>query len=257
MLSGAWLFGSIFLLGLWFVLMLKRFLSLVAETKSNQGRRPRALLTVIGFGLSTLAVGAVLALHLTWVLPGVSQRLGINGIRIFFILIFWPALLGLLAGLPGSGKVRWLGVGSSVMMGMWLVYLAVASGIAMGPPLARHPTRFLIPNGYVGWVKVEYGESGAPPLRMVAGKYICRIPDDAELRTSSPLEYGWSRDEYVYYSNDGSERTLPLSGWGGGGMIWGGFTSGSNGDQITESFFVGTERQFQKSEPPPRPAGTK
>jgi Family of unknown function (DUF6843) len=251
--SGAWLLGSIFLLGPWFVLMLKRFLRLVAKTKSNQGRRARALLTVIGFGLSTLAVGAVLALHLTWVSPGVSQRLGINGIRILFFLIFWSALLGLLAGLPGSGKVRWLGVGSSVMMGMWLVYLAVASGIAMGPPLARQPTRFLIPNGYVGWVKVEYGESGAPPLPFVAGKYICRIPEDAELRTSSLLEYGWGRDEYAYYSSDGSERTLPVSGWGGGGMIWGGFTSGPNGAQITESFFVGSESQFQHSQPPPRP----
>lgn len=71
---------------------------------------------------------------------------------------------------------------------------------------------------------------------------MCRIPDSGLLRTSSPLEEGWAKDEYFYYSKDGSVRVLKDTGWGLGGMIWGGSNSAAD-----EYFYVGTEEQYHKA----------
>jgi hypothetical protein len=119
----------------------------------------------------------------------------------------------------------------------------------MGAPVARHPTRFLIPKAYIGWVKVEY-ERNAPPLAMSNGKYVCRIPASGVLATSSPLEDGWAKDEYLYYSEDGSTEVLPDTGWGRGGMIWAGSVAGytPNAKQFTQSFYVGREDQYRRNE---------
>jgi hypothetical protein len=82
------------------------------------------------------------------------------------------------------------------------------------------------------------------------GTRICQIPADGMLLTSSLSEQGWAKDEYFYYSGDGSVSELRDTGWGRGGMIWGGSTewqqpaSGSKPTQITEYFYVGTEERY-------------
>ncbi len=125
--------------------------------------------------------------------------------------------------------------------------------ISMGAPIARHPTKFLIPQNYVGWVEVKYGDANAPALQMKNGTFICKIPEDGLLGTSSPLEGGWAKDEYFYYSQDGSVHALKDTGWGFGGMIWGGSVewqqtaNGSKSRQVAEYFYVGTEEQFHRA----------
>lgn len=115
--------------------------------------------------------------------------------------------------------------------------------------MARHPTKFLIPKAYIGWIKVEYGRN-APPLEMSNGRYVCRIPASGLLATSSPLEDGWAKDEYLYYSEDGSTEALRDTDWGGGGMIWAGSVAWdpANAKQFTQSFYVGTEDQYRRNE---------
>lgn len=126
----------------------------------------------------------------------------------------------------------------------------------------RRPDRYLIPQGYVGWVIVEYNAKGAPPLPLEEGHDLCKIPRDGRLETSSSLEDGWASDEFFYISAKG-RQVIKRTGWGEGGMIWGGSTSdGSVGigtdkgmktvhTSPTETFFVGTEQQFQKAGPKP------
>lgn len=254
MLSGALLYGSLILLALLLGLMSRLWL----KAFRNARRRPkiplRDVLTLVGFGLTTLAVASVFALHLSWTSASVSLRLGYEGVRVLAILIFWPLVAGLLITPFGSGRYRWLGVGASVVIGVWYLFLSVAVGISGGgAPLARHPTKFLIPAGYVGWVEVKYGRKGQPPLPMERGTYICKIPANATLATSSPLEGGWARDEYVYYSMDGRERPLPQTNWGEGGMIWGEAIGGPTDGPVSEWFYVGTEDQFRKSKAPDTP----
>jgi hypothetical protein len=114
------------------------------------------------------------------------------------------------------------------------------SAISIGGVTARHPTRFLIPDDYIGWVEVRYAQSNTNALPVMNGKLICQIPDSGLLDTSSSLEEGWAKDEYFYYSKDGSLHALKSTGWAQGGLIW-----GETNSTIKQFFFVGTEQQFR------------
>jgi hypothetical protein len=123
------------------------------------------------------------------------------------------------------------------------------------PKSTRRASRFLIPEGYTGWVRVEFEVQGAPPLPEEAGQNVLRIPPNGLLRTSSPEQYGWARDAYYFYSSAGL-RQLPDSG--SQSLIWGkinGEASGSSGRQKYEEFFVGTNQQFKNQAKSLRDAG--
>jgi hypothetical protein len=105
--------------------------------------------------------------------------------------------------------------------------------------------RFLIPEGYTGWVHVEFEIPGAPALPAEDGQTVLKIPASGTLKTSSPEQYGWARDNYFFYSNDG---VRPIADSGPERLIWGklnGQASGSSGKRAYEEFFVGTEQQFR------------
>ncbi len=105
--------------------------------------------------------------------------------------------------------------------------------------------RFPIPEGYSGWVRVEFEVSGAPPLPEEAGQSVVKFPADGIFKTSSPEPYGWANDSYYLYS--GSE-VRPLADSGPQKLIWGkinGEAVGPSGKRKYEEFFVGTEQQFR------------
>jgi|SRR5579863_1117958 len=141
-----------------------------------------------------------------------------------------------------AGRSARIVVGSLTVV--FVIGLAVWVGVS-----ARHSTqrtsRFLIPEGYTGWVRVEFEVQGAPPLPMEAGNYVFTIPADGVLRTSSPEQYGWARDRYYSYSAQG---TRPLTDSGSDRIIWGkinGEESGVSGKRKYEEFFVGTGELFR------------
>jgi hypothetical protein len=110
---------------------------------------------------------------------------------------------------------------------------------------AHRASRFLIPDGYTGWIRVEFEAPGAPPLPMQNGQYILKIPADGILRTSSPEQYGWAQDHYYYDSAQGV-RALPESGQAE--LVWGRINaeaSAASGKRKYEEFFVGTAQQFR------------
>lgn len=106
-----------------------------------------------------------------------------------------------------------------------------------------------IPNGYTGWVLIEFERADAPPLPRRDGKLIFHIGRDGRLATSSKCEYGWSQDEYIIL--DGTRVVLKRSGWGKSGQIWG----GANGSvqeagkkpRIYQTFFVGSDVAFKSA----------
>jgi hypothetical protein len=147
-----------------------------------------------------------------WIFPARASRL----LRKVIVILTAALLLGL---------VVWMGTG------------------------ARKPThrssRFLIPDGYTGWVRVEFEVKDAQPLPMEDGQYILKIPADGALRTSSPEQYGLADDHFYYYSAQ-SVRPIPDSGQSA--LIWGklnGEASGASGTRKYEEFFVGTRQQFK------------
>ncbi len=152
----------------------------------------------------------------TWIFPGVPSR----SARI----VVGVLSLGLLTGLA-----------------VWL------SGSARNS--MRPASRFLVPEGYTGWMRIEFEVQGAPTLPMEGGEYILKIPPDRVLRTSSAEQYGWARDHYYYYSAQG---TRPLPDSGSAALIWGkinGEEFVASGKRKYEEFFVGTAQQFKNQEP--------
>ncbi len=204
-------------------------------------------MTLAGIGFSTAAVGSLLVLHLSWVSPAISQHLGVTAIKVLSVFLFWPTLAGLLLSAFGSGRMRFLGIGTTLITGLWWFSLSMAATIFMGaPPIARHPTKFLIPEGYVGWVSIRYGEKDATGLEVNNGTRICQITDVGLLRTSSSVEKGWAKDKYFYYSQDGSLHALKDTAWGQGGMIWGDSYEWKQ-TVVAEYFYVGTEEQYHRA----------
>ena len=139
---------------------------------------------------------------------------------------------------------RW----SRILVGVFTV--AVIIGVVAWVSLAtrnspRRSLQFLIPENYTGWVRVEFGVSGAKALPIQSGQAVAKFPASGILTTSSPAQYGWAKDFYFYYSDAGL-RPLPSSG--AGRMIWGKINAeeaGASGKRDYEEFFVGTERQFK------------
>ena len=112
----------------------------------------------------------------------------------------------------------------------------------------RRPTKYLIPEGYVGWVRTEFKVKDAPALAIEDGYYLQKFPPSGLLRTSSDIEYGWAIDEFYYYSGNRQQK-LKSTGWGEGGMIWAGTVEQSdiNGEKkVTKEFFVGTEKELKE-----------
>lgn len=134
-----------------------------------------------------------------------------------------------------------------------MLFLVMSSCLQNEP--RRRPVKYLIPEGYVGWVKIDFGSPNAPVLPLEQDHFVARIPPSGQLQTSSDIKYGWAKDEYYYYRDDTREQ-LKQTGWGGGGMIGEGFNgTGLDGDnnvkQTFLQFFVGTGDEYKKHVGPP------
>jgi hypothetical protein len=68
------------------------------------------------------------------------------------------------------------------------------------------PYRFLIPEGYVGWIRVDFDVDGAAALPVEVGFYVLKFPESGRLRTSSHDVVESRRNEFFYYSSDGKYR---------------------------------------------------
>jgi len=108
----------------------------------------------------------------------------------------------------------------------------------------RPPSRFLIPSGYTGWITIQYGVAGAPPLPREGKFLLVRLTDNGTLQTSSDLPEGWADDQFFYYSSN-TRETLSNAGWCKGGMIWGEVVGRQDGAGSFQRFFVGDESRFR------------
>jgi hypothetical protein len=119
----------------------------------------------------------------------------------------------------------------------------------------RRPSRYLIPQNYIGWVRIDFNVGAAPSLPIEDNYYLFKIPLAGHFETSSDIEYGVADDEYFYYSGD-KRNELQVSKVDDSGMIRAGFngqrergTMNSNARQPISTFqyfFVGTDEDLQK-----------
>ena len=109
-----------------------------------------------------------------------------------------------------------------------------------------HPSRFLVPAGYEGWLLLEYNVKDAEPAPQADKVRTFRFPVTGELRTSSAGPETGADDEYFYYSPDGTLREISRNYTNGKGMIWGEYEGSRNGVMSQFGFFVGTEDLYKK-----------
>ena len=83
--------------------------------------------------------------------------------------------------------------------------------ISCGSSKSR-PEKWIIPENYKGWLRVDYGIAGAPTLPMDGGDYVVRIPEGNRLQTSSPFNSSIDNNEYYMITPRGLE-TVELSKW--------------------------------------------
>jgi hypothetical protein len=97
-----------------------------------------------------------------------------------------------------------------------LLVPALAAAMSLACSRERRE-RFLIPDGYAGWLCVTYGRTEAAPLPTEEGFRLVVFPPSGVVLTSSPARPGEGyTDEFVYYG-DGRRRQLNVGKEMGGG----------------------------------------
>jgi hypothetical protein len=109
-----------------------------------------------------------------------------------------------------------------------------------------HPSKFLIPDGYTGWLLLEYKVKDGRPVPIENGVKIFKFPSNGVLNTSSPGPERGAEDEYLFYFPDGSLHEICADYRNGKGMIWGKHEGSKGGIMDQFGFFIGTEEQFKK-----------
>jgi hypothetical protein len=106
--------------------------------------------------------------------------------------------------------------------------------------------RFLILQGFIGWLRLECNDTSAPPSPLEGSSRIFRFTSGSVLATSSPCPQDGAAQEYVYYAEDGSITPVPSDYWNNNGFIWGQYAGFRGGERRMYGFFVGTKEQFEK-----------
>jgi hypothetical protein len=91
---------------------------------------------------------------------------------------------------------------SNLVIPALLFSLSIASFSIRGQTQQTLPYRFLIPEGYVGWIRVDFEVPDAPPLPVEGGYYIFKFSNTGRIETSSrDLLESW-HEQFVYYSTE-------------------------------------------------------
>jgi len=109
---------------------------------------------------------------------------------------------------------------------------------------AGEPSLYLIPKDYTGWVNIKYDkERGDKTTR--EGKYVVfKINKDGNCLTKSLLTHkGWATNQYYYVDDNGKRTKLHP-----GKRIHGATEGNQNKNYTEEHFFVGSAKEFSKSE---------
>src|SRR5439155_13103964 len=101
-----------------------------------------------------------------------------------------------------KGTYRWLTIS--------LAIIALGSAFRCWRP----GERYLLPNGYVGWVRVTYGVSSAQHFPVEDGFRLVTVPNDGDVVTSDPPLYGESLKNEFYYVTSQGRRPAPAEGGG-------------------------------------------
>ena len=76
------------------------------------------------------------------------------------------------------------------------------------------PERWLLPDGYKGWARLDYAIPGAPPLPREGQAWLVRIPASGHLQTSTSLDWTHSERDTEFFYDSSRGRVLLQHGYG-------------------------------------------
>ncbi len=125
----------------------------------------------------------------------------------------------------------------------WLILcllIVIAAGCGR-PDETSQPSIFLIPEGYKGWVMVEYDKDNGNPSKTEGDYTVFKVNEHGVGKTKTLLSGGgWAKNKYFYVNKNGQRKQLKQ-----GKMIHG-MTQGNKNHTVTY-FFVGTAKEFDKA----------
>jgi hypothetical protein len=122
------------------------------------------------------------------------------------------------------------------MLATLLVFAALVGAACQ----TRTPEVIEVPDGYVGWVIVEYGRPDCPSLPVQSGKLVVRLNDRGRVCASNAPPEGGAFDTWLYVKADGTTREIDQRS-----AIHGGSYFGQTKRRI---IFVGPEDKWRESE---------
>ncbi|MDQ0242861.1 hypothetical protein J2S09_000397 [Bacillus fengqiuensis] len=103
---------------------------------------------------------------------------------------------------------------------------------------------YLIPDGYKGWVRVEYDKDFGEETRAEGDYIVIKVNEKGVSKVKSTVTHeGWATNKYFYVTKDGERKELKP-----GKLIHGatqGRESKTNPGEV--NFFVGTKEEFAQS----------
>jgi len=120
---------------------------------------------------------------------------------------------------------------------------------AVGMEVAQ-PERHVVPEGFTGWMVVDYGVEGAPPLAVEDGVVVFEYPESGPLETSNPAPDSDGLLHKRYFERQGDElRALSRLS-----EVWGEYSLRAIEDDGSSrrsfGFFVGSLGEFRASHRP-------
>ena len=129
--------------------------------------------------------------------------------------------------------------------GLWSLVagLLVFSGLlwSLGANTPKRD-RYLIPEGYAGWLCVTYSVSGAPPLKIEDGFRLIKFSSSGVVDTSTEGMPGKYKDEFWFYG-DNNLRQMNIEKEMGGGYT---VAKSDAPDRFTFMFWVSPNAKEQQ-----------
>jgi len=124
-----------------------------------------------------------------------------------------------------------------------VILLALAGGVAafLSQGVGR-PIRWELPNGYRGWLVVEYEVPRCPALPTSGMYLVIKASAEGRACTSSPAPTGWRYHKYEHVGPDGARTTVRSVGHTDR-QVWP-ITYGPAGNR--ELIFIGTEAELRQ-----------
>lgn len=120
----------------------------------------------------------------------------------------------------------------------------------MGCKHYRRDNVILVPNSYIGPIRIEFDIKDASALQIDGNRYMIKIPQNGILRTSTHHEEGWGVDIFYYYAGNKRWRLYdavepyPSNATPPRPMVWDGSVSVGSNKPLTLEYFIGSHQQW-------------